>query len=76
MSTHTFQTKFFNIPASIGLNLFAHIINGYDICLKTTQYPIVNMQDFRYWMCTSTLDYFGQLVLMAGWEIGAHMMNR
>ncbi len=32
------------------------------ICLNTTNYLICNMQDFRYWPCTSILDCFGHVV--------------
>ncbi len=52
----------FNIYFSIALTTLAHMLNGYDICFKTMNYPIFNMQDFRYWLCTSVLDCFGQVV--------------
>ncbi len=42
--------------------ILAHMINVYAICLNTTNYPIFNMQYFRYCLWTSILDYFGQLV--------------
>ncbi len=36
----------------------AHMLNVYmKMCLNTTNYPIFNMQDFRYRLCTSILDY-------------------
>ncbi len=54
--------RHFNIPVSIALATLAHIINVYNICLNTTNYPIFNMQDFRYCMWTSISDCFGQLV--------------
>ncbi len=56
------HTKSFNIPVSIALATLAHMINVYEICLNTTNYPIFNMQDFRYCLFTSILDCFGQLV--------------
>ncbi len=59
---HISHTKSFNIPVSIALATLAHMINVYDICLNTTNYPIFNMQDFRYCLWTSILDCFGQLV--------------
>ncbi len=46
---------------SIALATLAHMINVYEICLNTTNYPIFNMQDFIYYMWTSILDCFGQL---------------
>ncbi len=59
---HISHTKSFNIPVSIALATLAHIINVYEICLNTTNYPIFNMQDFRYCLWTFILDSFGQLV--------------
>ncbi len=56
------NTKSFNIPVSIVLATLAHMINVYEICLNTTNYPIFNMQAFRYCLWTSILDCFGQLV--------------
>ncbi len=38
------------------------MLNGYVIFLNTTNYLIFKMQDFRYWICTSILDCFGQMV--------------
>ncbi len=38
------------------------LLNGNDICLKTTKNLIFDMQEFKYWLCTSILDYFSQLV--------------
>ncbi len=45
----------------IGLTLLAHMLNG---CLNTANYPIFNVQDFRYWRCISIEDcpYLSQLV--------------
>ncbi len=57
---HISHTKSFNIPVSIALATLTHMIN--EICLKTTNYPIFNMQDLRYYLWTSILDCFGQLV--------------
>ncbi len=57
------HTKSFNIHVSIALATLAHMINVYEICLNTTNYPIFNMQDFRYCMWTSMLDCFDQLNL-------------
>ncbi len=59
---HISQTKSFNIPVSLALATLAHMINVYEICLNTTNYPIFDMQDFRYCMWTFILDCFGQLV--------------
>ncbi len=56
------HTKSFNIPVSIAINTLAHMINVYEICLNTTNYPIFNMQDFRYCLWTCILDCFCQLV--------------
>ncbi len=54
--------KSFNIPVSIALATLAHMIDVYEICFNTTNYLIFNMQDFRYCLWSSNLDYFGQLV--------------
>ncbi len=59
---HISHTKSFNIPVSITLATLAYMINVYEICLNTTNYPIFNMQDFRYCPWTSILDCFGQLI--------------
>ncbi len=59
---HISHTKSFNIPVSIALAALAHTINVYEICLNTTNYLIFNMQDFGYYLWTSILDCFGQLV--------------
>ncbi len=59
---HISHTKSFNIPVSIALATLAHMINVYEICLNTTNYPIFNMQDFRYCLWTSIWNCFGQLV--------------
>ncbi len=45
---HISHTKSFNIPVSIALATHAHMINVYEICLNTTNYPIFNMQDVIY----------------------------
>ncbi len=37
-------TKSFNIPVSIAFATLVHMINVYEICLNTTNYPILNMQ--------------------------------
>ncbi len=59
---HISYTKSFNIPVSIAPATLAHMINVYEICLNTTNYPIFNMQGFRYCLwSTSILDCFGQL---------------
>ncbi len=62
VKTHFSHTKSFNIPVSIGRPTLAHMLNGYEICLNKTNYPIFNMQYFRYWLCISILYCFGQLV--------------
>ncbi len=54
------HTKSFNIL--IVLTILAHMINGYEICFNATNYLIYNMQSFIYWLCTSILDCFGQLI--------------
>ncbi len=59
VSRHILHTKSFNMPVSYGLTTVAHLLNGYEVCLNTTNCLIVNMSKFRYWMCTSILDYFG-----------------
>ncbi len=51
-------TKSFNIPVSIPCAALAHIINVYEICLNTTNYPIFNMQGFIYCLWTSILKLF------------------
>ncbi len=55
---HFSYTKSFNIPVSIALTTLAHMLNVYEICLNTTNYPIFNMKDFRYCLRTSILDCF------------------
>ncbi len=45
------------MPVSIGVTTLAHILNEYEICLNTTSYPIINMQNFIYWLFL----YFGLL---------------
>ncbi len=60
MSEHTLShIKPVRIPVSIGLAKHPHILM---ICYNTTNYLICNKQDFRYWLCTSILNCFGQLV--------------
>ncbi len=44
------------------ITTLAHMLNGYEICLNRTNYPIFNMHDFIYCLCTTILDCFGQLV--------------
>ncbi len=58
VKTHTIC---FNIPVSIGLTTLAHMLNGHAICLNTSNYPIFNMQYFRY--CHAPLFWY---VLAAG----------
>ncbi len=50
VKTHISNTKSFNIRVSIRLTTLPHMLNGYEICLNTTNYPIINMQDFIYWL--------------------------
>ncbi len=38
------------------------MLNGYEIRLNTTNYPICNMQDFRYWLHISVFDYVAKVV--------------
>ncbi len=59
---HISLTTSFNMPVSIALATLVRMINAYEKCLNTTNYPIFNMQDFRYCLWTSILDCFGQLV--------------
>ncbi len=63
---HISHTKSFNMPFSIELATLAHMINVYEIWLNTTNYPIFNMQDFRYCLWTSILDCF--------WSVGIPTM--
>ncbi len=72
---HISHTKSFNIPVSIALAIPAHVINVYEICLNTTNYPVLNMQDFRYCLWTAILDCFGQLVSVAGQDRGQYMCS-
>ncbi len=44
------------------LHLLCNMLNWYEACLSTTNYPIFNMQDFRFWLRTSISDYFGRVV--------------
>ncbi len=44
---HISHTKFFNIPVSIALATLAHMINVYERCLNTINYPIFNMHRFQ-----------------------------
>ncbi len=44
---HISHTKSFNTPVSIALATLAHMINVYEIRLNTTNYLILNMQDFN-----------------------------
>ncbi len=46
----------------IGLTTLTHMLNGYEVCFNTTNYLIFNMQYFRYWLSTSILYYFCQLI--------------
>ncbi len=43
------------------------MLNGYDMCLNTTNYLIFNMQDFRYWLCPSILFWSGDGTPHCGW---------
>ncbi len=43
VKTYIPYTKSFNISVSIGLITLAHVLDGYEICLNTTNYPIFNM---------------------------------
>ncbi len=48
MSKQISHTTSFNISVSIGLKMLSHIfnlINGCEICLNTTNYPIVKISD-------------------------------
>ncbi len=62
MSKHTLNIQMFSVPISNEFEIgTAHMLNGYEICLNTTDYPSFNMY-FRYWLCTSILDCFGQVM--------------
>ncbi len=63
VKTHISHTKSINIPISIRLTILAPIIIGFDIHLNGIHYPTVNMQDFRYWLCTSILDFWSAGIL-------------
>ncbi len=52
---HISYTKSFNIPVSFAFATLAYMINVYEICLNTTNYPIFNMQGFIYCLWTSIL---------------------
>ncbi len=43
ISKHISHTNFFNIPVSIGLTTLAHMLNGYEICLNTSNYLFFNI---------------------------------
>ncbi len=63
MSKHTFAyRKSFSIPVLIGQTTSDHILYGNVTRLNTTNYQICNMQDLRYWLCSSILDGLGQLI--------------
>ncbi len=47
VKTHISQNKFYIILASIWLAKYAHILNGYDIGLNTTNIPIFNLNHIR-----------------------------
>ncbi len=55
---HISCTKSLNIPISIAFATLAHMINVYEICLNTTNYPIFNMQGFIYCLWTFILKLF------------------
>ncbi len=56
------HTKSFNIRVSIELTTLAHMLNVNEICLIRPNNAIFNVKDFKYWLCTSVLECFGQLV--------------
>ncbi len=69
VKTHISLTKSLNISVSIWLRTLGYMLNEYEICLNTTNYLTVNMQDFRYWLCTFISDCFSQLVSpLSQWE--------
>ncbi len=49
------------------LATLSYMLYGYEICLNTTNYLIFNMQDFIYWLCTSILNCFSQIVTPLIW---------
>ncbi len=53
ISNFTYKIHF-NITISIGRTTVAHI-NGYELYLNTTLYPIFNMQTFRYCLSFVTI---------------------
>ncbi len=65
---HISYTKSLNIPVSIVFATPAHMINVYEICHNTTNYPIFDMQGFIYCLWTSILKLF--------WLAGIPTMNK
>ncbi len=63
---HISYTKSINIPVSVAFATLPHMINVYEICLNTTNYPIFNMQGFIYCLWTSILKLF--------WSVGIPTM--
>ncbi len=51
-------TKSLNIPLSFGLTILAYMLNIQYICFNASHYRIINIKDFRYWLCTSIVDCF------------------
>ncbi len=43
VKTHISHIKSFNKPVSIGFTTLAYMLNGYQICLNTTNYTIYNI---------------------------------
>ncbi len=39
VKTHISHAKSFNVPVSIGQTTCIHMLNGYGICMNTTNYP-------------------------------------
>ncbi len=64
MSKHTFHIQNLQYTClNYSYYTWSYVLKDkYEIWLNTTNYPIFNMQDFRYWLCTSILDCFGQVV--------------
>ncbi len=55
MTKHTFHIQ---IPSIYTIGLAHHMLNEYEQCFNTTNYPIFNMQEFKYWLCSCILDCF------------------
>ncbi len=65
VSKHTFHIQnpsIYLFQLDVNNATLAHMLNWYEICLNRTNYPVFNMQDFRYWLYTSFLFCVGHMV--------------